>query len=123
MVTSVKVRVKALQLSEAVAVAKEGTEEQSMVEAAGSGSITGAVISCTLIVCEAEEEFPQSSVAVHVRVTEYDPAQAPGVVASVKVRVKALQLSVAVAVAKEGMPEQSMVEAAGNGSMTGAVIS
>jgi hypothetical protein len=48
-VTSVKVRVKALQLSVAVAVAKEGVKEQSMVEAAGSGSMTGAVISCTLM--------------------------------------------------------------------------
>jgi hypothetical protein len=49
-VTSVKVRVKALQLSVAVAAAKEGTPEQSMVDAAGSGSMTGAVISWTLMV-------------------------------------------------------------------------
>ena len=94
-----------------------------MVETEGNGSITGAVISCTFMVCEAEDELPQSSVALQVRVTEYDPAQAPGVVTSLNESVKALQLSVAVAVANEGTEEQSMVEAAGSGSMTGAVIS
>ncbi len=35
------------------------------------------------MVCEAVELLPQSSVAVHVRVMLYEPAQAPGVVTSI----------------------------------------
>ena len=42
------------------------------------------------MVCEAVEELPQASVAVHVRVTLYDPAHAPGVVTSFEVNVNAL---------------------------------
>ena len=50
------------------------------------------------MVCEAVEAFPQASVAVQVLVTEYEPAQAPFVVTSLKVNVNALpQASVAVA--------------------------
>ena len=48
-----------------------------MVETAGSGAITGAVISCTLIVCEAVDALLQALLAVQVLVTEYDPAQFP----------------------------------------------
>ncbi len=82
-VTSFEVRVKALpQASVAVATANTGVAGQLMVEIAGSGSITGAVISCTLMVWEAVELFPQASLAVQVRVTLYEPAQAPGVVTS-----------------------------------------
>ena len=69
-----------------------------MVDVAGKAAITGAVVSCTLMVCEAVEAFPQASVAVQVRVTEYEPAQAPLVVTSLKVNVNALpHSSVAVA--------------------------
>ena len=122
---SVKVSVKALpQASVAVATAKTGVAEHSMVVGPGNGAMTGAVTSCTLIVCEAVEEFPHASVAVQVLVTLKDPAQAPGVVLSAKVSVKALpQASVAVATAKAGTLEQSMVAGPGNGSMTGAVTS
>jgi len=51
-------------------VANDGTAGQLIVEGAGSGSKTGAVTSWTLIVCDAVEVLPHSSVAVHVRVTE-----------------------------------------------------
>jgi hypothetical protein len=124
-VTSAKVSVNALpQASVAVAVAKTGVAGQLIVVTPGNGAITGAVISCTLIVCEAVDELPQASVAVHVLVTLYDPAQAPAVVTSAKVSVKAEpQASVAVAVAKTGVAGQLIVVTPGNGSITGAVIS
>ena len=48
----------------AVAVANEGVEVHSIVLAAGSEEITGAVLSSTEIVCEAEDELPHASVAV-----------------------------------------------------------
>ena len=76
------------------------------------------------MVCEAVELFPHASVAVHVRVTLYVPAQAPGVVTSFYVNVNALpQLSVAVATANTGVAGQSIVETAGNALITGAEIS
>jgi hypothetical protein len=69
-VTSDEVRVKALpQASVAVATANTGVAGQSMVVGAGNAAITGAVTSCTFIVCDAVEEFPHASVAVQVRVT------------------------------------------------------
>ena len=77
-----------------------------------------------MIVCDEDEEFPHPSVAVHVRLTEYDPAHAPGVVTSADVNVKALpQLSVADATANTGIAGQLIVDEAGNAAMTGAVIS
>lgn len=124
-VTSLNTRLKALpQPSVADAVAKEGTEGQLIVLTAGSGAITGAVTSCTLIVCEAVDTLPQSSVAVQVRVTLYSPAQSPKVVTSLNSRLKVLpQASVAVAVAKEGVAGQLIVEGIGSDAKTGAVIS
>jgi hypothetical protein len=69
-VTSAEVSVNALpHISEAVAVAKTGVAGQLMVEGAGSVFITGAVISCTFIVCVAVETLLQASVAVQVLVT------------------------------------------------------
>ena len=99
-VMSAEVSVNALpQPSVAVAVAKLGVAGQLMVDVAGSGSITGAVMSCTLIVCVAVELLPQPSVAVQVLVTLYDPAHAPAVVISAEVKVKEEpQASVAVQV-------------------------
>ena len=77
-----------------------------------------------MIVCEAVEELPQSSVAVQVLVTLYDPAQAPFVVTSAEVNVKALpQASDAVATANTGVAGQLMVEGEGSADITGAVIS
>jgi hypothetical protein len=76
------------------------------------------------MICEATEEFPHASVAVHVLVTLYAPAHAPLVVASTKVRLNALpHASVAVAVAKTGVAGQLIVDGAGSAAMTGAVIS
>ena len=54
--------------SVAVAVAKPGVAGQLIVDVAGSAAITGAVTSCTFIVCDAVDELPQASVAVHVLV-------------------------------------------------------
>ena len=68
--TSLEVNVNTLpQASIAVADSKTGDAGQLIVVGAGKAAITGAVISCTLIVCEAVELFPQASVAVQVRVT------------------------------------------------------
>jgi hypothetical protein len=65
-----------------------GVAGQSIVEFAGKAAITGAVLSCTLIVCEAVDELPHESVAVQVLVIEYEPAHEPLVVTS-EVNVKA----------------------------------
>jgi hypothetical protein len=112
------------QLSVAVAIAKTGVEGHVIVAGAGKVAMTGAVISCTLIVCDAVDEFPQPSVAVQVLVTLYDPAHAPFVVTSTDVNVNALpQASIAVAVAKDGVAGQLMVDGAGNAAITGAVTS
>ena len=76
------------------------------------------------MVCEAVEELPQSSVAVQVLVTLYDPAQAPFVVTSAEVKVKALpHASEAVATANTGVAGQLIVDGAGRAPITGAVIS
>ena len=69
MVTSADVNVTVgSQLSVAVGVVQVGVTLQSIVVGAGSALITGAVTSCTFIVCDAVDELPQSSVAVHVLV-------------------------------------------------------
>ena len=69
MVTSADVNVNALpHASEAVATANTGVAGQLIVDVAGRAAMTGAVISCTLIVCAAVETLLQASVAVHVLV-------------------------------------------------------
>jgi hypothetical protein len=81
-------------------------------------------MSCTNIVCEAVELFPHPSIAVHVRIRVYAPAQAPGILVSLKVRLNELpQASMAVAVAKTGVAGQLIVDGAGKVAITGAVIS
>ena len=124
-VASAKVNVIALpQASVAVAVANCGVAGQEIVDVAGNAAITAAVVSSTLIVCEAVAVFPQASVAVHVLVTEYEPAHAPLVVTSAKVKVTApAQLSVAVASANAGAAGQAIVVGAGNWAITGATVS
>jgi hypothetical protein len=124
-VTSFDVNVNVLpHASVAVATAKTGVAGQLIVVGAGNAAMTGAVTSCTLIVCDAVEEFPHASVAVHVLFTLYDPAQAPFVVTSAKFNVNVLpHASIAVAVAKDGVAGQLMVVGAGNAAITGAVIS
>ncbi len=47
--------------------------------------MAGAVSSTTVIVWDAVAEFPQSSVAVQVRMAVYSPGQVPGIVWSVNV--------------------------------------
>ena len=124
-VTSAEVKVNALpHSSEAVATANTGVAGQLIVDGAGRDAITGAVTSSTLMVCKAVDEFPQASVAVHVRVTLYDPAQAPLVVTSAEVKVNALpHTSVAVATANTGVAGQLIVDGAGRDPITGAVTS
>ena len=110
--------------SVAVAVANAGADGHSIVDAAGREEITGAVLSSTEIVCEAVDELPHASVAVHVRVTEYSFAHVPGVVALVNVSDgEASHASVAVAVANAGADGHSIVDAAGREEITGAVLS
>jgi hypothetical protein len=71
--------------------------------------IAGGVISCTTIVLLHVEVFPQSSLAVQVRVTLYVPAQEPGVVASTKViATVASHASVAVGGVNTGTAGQSI---------------
>ena len=67
--------------------------------------------------------LPQASVAVHVLVTEYSLGQLPGMVTSANVNVGVPQLSVAVGVTHEGVPEHSIDDGAGNAEMTGGVVS
>jgi len=124
-VISADVSVKALpHASVAVATANTGVEGQLIVVVAGNAAITGAVISCTNIVCDAVDEFPHPSVAVHVLVTLYDPAHAPFVVTSADVSVKALpHASVAEATANAGVVGQLIVVGVGSAAITGAVIS
>jgi hypothetical protein len=77
-----------------------------------------------MIVCAAVETLLHASVAVHVRVTLYDPAQAPFVVTSAEVKMNALpQASDAVATANTGAAGQLIVDVAGSATITGAVIS
>ena len=74
--------------------------------------------------CDAVEELPQTSVAVHVRVTVKLLAHVPAVVTLLNVRVGVpLHASVAVAVAKPGEAGQLIVDGAGNEAITGAVTS
>jgi hypothetical protein len=123
-VTSAYVSVKALpHASVAVATAKTGVAGQLMVAVAGSGAITGGVTSCTLMVCEAVEEFPQRSVAVQVLVTLYSPAQSPGIITSVDDNVKAPPHASATVTENEGMAGQLIVVGPGNGEMAGPVVS
>ena len=76
------------------------------------------------MVCDAVDAFPQASIAVHVLVMLYEPAQAPFVVTSFDVNVKALpHTSVAVATANSGTAGQLIVVGAGKTPITGAVIS
>ena len=110
--------------SEAVATANTGVAGQLIVVGAGSDAMTGAVMSCTLIVCEAVDELSHASVAVHVLVTLYDPAQAPFVVKFIKVKLNALpHSSDAVAIVNTGVAGQLMVDGAGSAAITGAVMS
>ena len=67
--------------------------------------------------------LPQASVAVQVRVTEYEPGHEPGVVASLKAKVAAPHASDAVGVVNSGTAGQLIVVRPGNVEITGAVTS
>ena len=132
-VTSINVKLGTPQLSVAVGVVKDGVPEHSIVEAPGRAEIIGGTVSSTLIVCVATVTLPQrsvavqvlvilnsfghepvsythlSSVAVQVRVMLYSFGQVPLVVKSAKVNKGVPQLSVAVGVVHDGVPEHSIV--------------
>src|SRR5512132_3216380 len=122
-VTSFDKSVGVPQLSVAVAVANDGVAGHSIVDGAGSAAITGAVLSTTVIDCDAVVALPQASVAVHVLVMVKLLAQVPGVVTSFEVSVGVPQLSVAVAVANDGVAGHSIVDGAGGAAIAGAVLS
>ena len=76
------------------------------------------------MVCDLVDTFPHPSVAVHMRVTLYVPAQAPLVVTSFEVNAKTLpHASVALATANTGTAGQLIVEIEGSGAITGASVS
>ena len=71
-----------------------------------------------------DAEFPQSSVAVQVRLTETVPGQFPGVVTSVKViDTLASQASVAVTIPNVGVAGQLMGDVTEGHVITGGVTS
>ena len=110
--------------SVAVGVAKLGLAGHSIVVGPGSAEIAGAAVSVTFTVWLAVLLLPQASLAVHVRVTEYFPAQLPGVVASADVRLGAgSQASVAVGVVKLGLAGHSIVVGPGSAVIAGAAVS
>src|SRR6187399_1712696 len=111
------------QASLAIAVPKDGVSGHSIVAAAGIVVNTGAVLSSTVITCDAVAVLPQASVAVNVLVTVYSLAHVPGVEASLVVMFTVPQASLAIAVPKDGVSGHSIVAAAGIVVNTGAVLS
>jgi hypothetical protein len=85
--------------------------------------MTGAVLSSTVIVCAAVAVLPQASVAVHVLVMEYSPAQAPGVVTSAKLKLAVPHASLAVGLLNTTVAVHSIVTSAPTPEMTGGVLS
>lgn len=110
-------------MSVAVGVVHEGIPEHSIVVGPGNAESTGGMVSSTLMVWVAVDVFPHKSVAVQVRVMLYSFGQEPLVVTSAKLNIGAPQLSVAVGVVHDGVPEHSIVVGAGNPEMTGGVVS
>src|SRR5439155_1332591 len=110
--------------SAAVGVAKLGVAGHSMVLGSGSAEIAGAAVSVTFTVWLAVLVLPQASLAVQVRVTEYLPAQLPGVVASADVRLGlGSHASVAVGVPTPELAGHSIVDASGSAEIAGAAVS
>lgn len=93
------------QLSVAVGVVHEGTAVHSLVEGAGSGVMTGGVVSVTLIVWDAVAVLPHGSVAVQVLVIVKASGQDPLVVTSIEVNMGTPQPSVTVGVVHTGATE------------------
>src|SRR6476646_9110593 len=107
----------------AVGVPKDGVSGHSMVAATGTEVNTGAVLSVTVIVCEAVAVLPHASVAINVLVRVYSLAHVPGALASVEVMLTAPHASLAVGVPNDGVSGHSMVAATGTEVNTGAVLS
>jgi hypothetical protein len=122
-VTSLNVIVAVPHASLAVGEEKKGVTVHSIVTSAPTPLMTGAVLSSTVIVCEAVAVLPQPSVAVHVLVMEYSPAQAPGVVTSAKLKLAVPHASLAVGEENEGVTVHSIVTSAPTPLMAGAVLS
>src|SRR2546422_6532300 len=91
-----------------------------MVVGAGSGAIDGAVVSATLMVCEAVAVWPQASVAVQVRTCT--TGQVP-LLLSAKVNVAVPHVSEAVGEAKTGTAGHSIVLGPGTALIVGGVVS
>jgi len=82
-VISENVSVNALpQTSVTTGTANDGVAGQLIVVGTGKAAMTGALISRTSIDCDKVEKLPHPSVAVHVLIAIYVPAQGPGVVIS-----------------------------------------
>jgi hypothetical protein len=114
----------ASQISIAVGVVKDGVAGHSTELGPGNVLSTGAVLSVTLMIWNAVDVLPQSSMAVQVRVTLYSCGQVPGVLTSLKVSDGvASHASVAVGVANEGVAGHSTELGAGKLLITGAVLS
>src|SRR6185503_9556071 len=107
----------------AVGVPKLGVKGHSMVAATGTEVNTGAVLSVTVIVCDAVAVLPHASVAINVLVRVYSLAQVPGALASVEVIDTVPHASLAVGVPNDGVSGHSMVAATGTEVNTGAVLS
>src|SRR4029079_587700 len=107
----------------AVGVPNDGVSGHSMVAATGTEVNTGAVLSVTVIVCDAVAVLPHASVAINVLVRVYSLAQVPGALASVEVIDTVPHASLAVGVPNVGVSGHSMVAAAGTEVNTGAVLS
>jgi len=123
-VTVVNVKVNELpHASLAVGVVNTGVAGQLIVLGAGNAEITGAVLSSTLIVCDAVDVLPQRSVAVHVRFTVYEFGHEPGVVTSAKVKLDEPHASVAVGMVNDGVAGQLTMLGAGSAEITGPVTS
>src|SRR5438093_8904904 len=75
------------QASVAVGLLKLGVAGHSMVIGPPTPVMVGAVVSCTVIVCDALLELPQWAVAVQVRVMLEDCGQLPAVLTSANVSV------------------------------------
>ncbi len=112
------------QASVAVGAVNTGTEGQLIGVVWATHVIVGGVLSRTIIVPVQLAVLPQSSVAVHVRVTLYVPAHDPCVVASVKLIVTVpSQASVAVGAVNSGTEGQLIGEVCVTHVIVGGVLS
>ena len=124
-VTSLKVMATlASHASVAVGATHAGVEGQLIGVLCVAHNIVGGVLSTTTIVRLHEAVFPQSSVAVQVRVTLYVPAHEPCVVTSLKViATVASHASVAVGGLKTGTAGQLIGVVCATQVMVGGVMS